>query len=67
MITRQQMVDALRVLHTDDQITKIVTRAKRIDVFFRSENRDGLLVLPLTPTQNDHTNTTKSNVNTTKN
>lgn len=61
MITRKQLVEALRVLHEDDVITKIVTRAKRIDVQFMSAGRDCLLVLP-NPTPNDNnTNTKRTN------
>lgn len=64
MITRKQFVEALRVLHETDQITRIVTRAKRIDVHFVTNGRDSLLVLPNpTPTNdkpNKH-NTAKSN------
>jgi hypothetical protein len=58
MITRKNLVEALRVIHESDHITKIVTRAKRIDVHFMSGGRDGLLVLP-NPTANDNINTTK--------
>jgi hypothetical protein len=60
MISRKNLVEALRVLHETDLITKIVTRAKRIEVFFIGENRqDCLLVLP-NPTTNDNTRTTKT-------
>jgi len=53
MITRKNLVEALRVLHEADTITKIVTRAKRIDVHYMSDGRDCLLVLP-NPTPNDN-------------
>jgi hypothetical protein len=56
MITRKDLVEALRVLHETDCITKIVTRAKRIDVFFVSNKRDCLLVLPNPTPTNDTTN-----------
>lgn len=60
MITRKDFVEALRVLHETDSITKIVTRAKRIDVHFMSDGHDGLLVLPNPPTLNDNNNRNKA-------
>jgi hypothetical protein len=63
MITRKDLVEALRVIHEADQVTKIVTRAKRIDVHYMSGGRDCLLVLP-NPIPND--NNTNTNKNTTR-
>lgn len=62
MISRKDLVEALRVLHETDQITKIVTRAKRIEVYFLGENRqDCLLVLPNpTPTNELQNNNNKN-------
>src|SRR6516225_3415233 len=53
-MTRKQLVEGLRVIHEADEITKIVSRAKRIDISFRSANKDCLLVIPNPPTTNDH-------------
>jgi hypothetical protein len=65
MITRKDLVLALRVLHEEDQITKMVTRAKRIDIHFVSDGRDGLLVIP-NPNPNDKPNTNRKVSTTTK-
>lgn len=63
MISRKDLVEALRVLHEVDQITKIVSRAKRIDVFYQSKERpDCLLVIPNPPTNNDKRNNTTTSV-----
>jgi hypothetical protein len=53
MSSRKDLVSALRVLHETDIITRIVTRAKRIDVHFMSGGHDGLLVLPNPSTNNE--------------
>ena len=62
MITRKDLVETLRVLHETDQITKIVTRAKRIDISYIGENRQNcLLVLPnQTPTNDKHDRNTET-------
>lgn len=65
MITRKDLVSALRVLHETDQITKIVTRAKRIDVQYESGERDCLLVIP-NPKQTNDSNTTKHTIGSTE-
>ncbi len=60
MITRKDLVSALRVLHETDVITKIVTRAKRIDIYFMSNRTDGLLVIPNPTPIDDTTNRNKT-------
>ena len=52
-MTRQQLVEALRVLHTDDEIVKIKQQKKRLEIHFQNNRRMscGMLVIP-TPTQN---------------
>lgn len=55
MISRKDLVEALRVLHETDQITKITTRAKRIDIQFQTQDREGLLIIP-NPNENQKKN-----------